>query len=84
MPELFSYKLMDDAGEGPFRVVVFPDAGDNTKIPPILYVRFNEPARVGMCFRYADLDWQITEETLAKPGVIEAGDSFWIAKLASH
>ena len=75
---MFSFNLVDDAGEGPHRVVVMPEERGKD-VPVMLYVRFKEPPGKGSRFTYHDRVWQLTEERLAKPDTVE-GDRFWEAR----
>ena len=80
---MFTFKLVDDCGEGPYRAIVMPEGG-GPDVPPILYVNFPEPPDKGSRFTYRDRLWQLVEERLAKPGALEGADSFWEARMVEQ
>lgn len=80
---MFTFKLVDDAGEGPYRAVVMPEGG-GPDVPPILYVNFPEPPDKGSRFTYRDRLWQLIVERIATPGTLEGTDSFWDARPAEQ
>lgn len=80
---MFSIKIVVDAGDGKFQAVVMPEGG-GPEVPVSLYVRFPERPVVGTRFTYNGRVWRLYEERLAQEGAIEAGNSFWAAKLAEQ
>ena len=76
---MFTFKLVDDAGEGPYRAVVMPEGG-GPEVPPILYVNFPEPPDMGSRFTYRGCVWRLALERMAAPGALERADSFWDAR----
>lgn len=78
-PVFRSFQLVGECGEGDYQECVITDGGA-PDAALLLYVRFDQPAQVGSRFAYGGLIWELTEECLAKPGAIEGGDTFWVAR----
>jgi hypothetical protein len=82
-PRFLSFRLVDECGEGEYQECVITEGGA-PDAALLLYVHFDQPAQVGSRFTYSGLTWELTEEVMAKPGTIEGGDTFWVARPAEQ